>query len=231
MGCSMYRHMHHQRIAALLARLDPAILAQTECLFAGGTAIAMQLDEFRRSDDIDFLCASVAGYRQLRETVFDKGLGALARERLPVLRDVRADQYGIRTVLGDAAHPVKFEIVREARIMLSSSTEQLVGVPLLNREDFYAEKLLANADRGRDSSTLHRDLIDLCVMIHRWGPIPPSALRKARGAYGDSIDRALQGVAAMLRKRGTLKRCLDTLDAEAGVQAEVETVLASFSRE
>ena len=60
----MFRRQHHQRIAGLLAQLDSALLEECECLFAGGTAIAMQLDENRRSYDIDFLCASAEGYRR-----------------------------------------------------------------------------------------------------------------------------------------------------------------------
>lgn len=56
---SMYRRPHHRRIAELLQGLDGGLLAECECWFAGGTAVALQLDEYRRSDDIDFLESSV----------------------------------------------------------------------------------------------------------------------------------------------------------------------------
>ncbi len=210
----MFERPHHRYIAQLLGTLDSQLLRECECGFAGGTAIAMLLDEFRRSDDIDLLCASTDGYRRLRETVFDKGLAGLARDKLPVVRQPRADQYGIRAVIGTSDKPVKFEIVREARIQLSLGSESIAGVTLLSRDDLYAEKLLANADRGLDASTLHRDIIDLCMMVHMWGPIPEFALDKARSAYGSSICRSLAKVARQLQKSSTLRTCLQELDAD-----------------
>ena len=57
----MYKRPIHQQIAALLGQLDGKLFADCECLFAGGTAISLQLDEYRRSDDIDFVCASTDG--------------------------------------------------------------------------------------------------------------------------------------------------------------------------
>jgi hypothetical protein len=213
----MFERPHHRRIGALLALLDGDLLGDCECLFAGGTAIALQLDEFRRSDDIDFLCASVDGYRALRERVYGSGMAALARGELAVVRDVRADQYGIRAVLGTPECPVKFEVVREGRVMLDPGDGRLAGVPLLCRSDLYTQKLLANADRGLDSSTLHRDLIDLTMMRLRWGPVPVAALAKARGAYGQSIDRAVTAVQAMLRDPAHRKQCMRALEIAPGV--------------
>lgn len=221
----MFAREHHQRIAELLGRLDGRLLASCEAWFAGGTAIALQLGEFRRSDDIDLLCASTDGYRKLRERVFDAGLRGLSRKPLPVLREVRADQYGIRAVLGTAEAPIKFEIVREARVALRGAGESIAGVELLHREDLYVEKLLANADRGLDRAALYRDLIDLCVMHERWGPVPAAARRRAREVYGASVDRAVQAVAQRLKDPATRKRSLAALDALPGVDAEVARAL------
>lgn len=221
----MFAREHHRRIAALLALLDGELLASCEAYFGGGTAIALQLDEFRRSDDIDLLCASVDGYRQLRERVYDRGLQGLGRGRLAIVREVRADQYGIRAVLGSAAAPIKFEIVREARVTLGPAEGQLAGVPLLGHEDLYVEKLLANADRGLDRASLHRDLIDLCVMHERWGPIPRAAWERARTAYGSSVERAVRSVAAKLKESSTRRRCLEALDAAPGVEQEISSAL------
>lgn len=225
----MFERPHHQRIEAMLRRLDGDLFAECECGFAGGTAIAMQLDEYRRSDDIDFLCASRAGYRHLREVVFDQGLSGLARKSLPILRQARADQYGIRGVLGDAEAPIKFEIVREARVTLMLDTHRIGNVPLLCRDDLYAEKLLANADRGLDASTMHRDLIDICMMIRAWGPIPASAHAKARDAYGDSIDRALKRVAALLLADDQLRECLRQLDADENLIETIQPILIEIA--
>lgn len=223
----MYRRPHHQLIAALLARLDGELLTQCQCLFAGGTAISLQLDEYRRSDDIDFLCASTDGYRRLREIVSVHGLTGLAREALPVLREARSDQYGIRAVLGSAEAVVKFETVREARIELTAGPETIAGVPLLCRDDLYTEKLLANADRGLDRSTLHRDYLDLCMMCLRWGPIPAVSLDKARTAYGSSIDLALTRVAEQLADAGYRNRCLVALGIPPEILEEIVHAIAT----
>ena len=74
----MFKRPHHQRIAQVLAALDADLLQQTQCYFAGGTAIVLLLDEYRESLDIDFLCASQDGYRLLRNLVGDD-LGPLLR--------------------------------------------------------------------------------------------------------------------------------------------------------
>ena len=63
----MFRKDRHRKIAGLLAQLNAGLLKDCECWFAGGTAIAMLLGEYRHSDDVDFLCSSSNGYRRLRE--------------------------------------------------------------------------------------------------------------------------------------------------------------------
>lgn len=213
---------------SILERLDSDLLAACQCGFAGGTAIAMQLDEFRRSDGIDLPCASSAGYRRLREVVFHDGLAGLARKSLPILRQARTDQYGIRGVLGNASAPIKFEIVREARVTLELGAERIGGVRLLCRDDLYTEKLLANADRGLDSSTLHRDLIDLCMMASAWGSIPEEALAKAHDAYGNTVDRARNKVAALLLAGNCLRDSLRQLDADTELAETIRPILIEW---
>lgn len=224
----MFRRQHHKNIAALLARLDASLLRECECGFAGGTAIAMLLGEFRRSDDIDFLCASAPGYRRLREIVFDQGLSGLTRQEVPILRAPRADQYGIRAIIGSVDQPVKLEIAREARIALKLGDDAVGAISVLSRNDLYAEKLLANADRGLDSSTLQRDMIDLCMMIHSWGPIPPSSLNKACDAYGHSVTQSLAKVAQHMQQGSHLHDCLRALDADTDLADVIRPVLQTF---
>jgi hypothetical protein len=62
----MYERAHHRRIATLRGALDAAKLAAWECFFGGGTAVTLALGEYRESVDVDFLCTSAEGYRQLR---------------------------------------------------------------------------------------------------------------------------------------------------------------------
>ena len=223
----MYKRPVHRQIVALLAQLDGKLFADCECLFAGGTAISLQLEEYRRSDDIDFVCASTDGYRRLREAVFARGLAGLSRKALPVLREARSDQYGIRAVLGTIDASVKLEIVREARIELADGQDAIAGVPLLCRDDLYAEKLLANADRGLDRSTLHRDYLDLSMMCLRWGPVPGSAWDKARQAYGNGIDQSLDQVRDILADEKYRDACFVALDVSPGVRSEFGLAVAA----
>jgi len=51
----MFKRPHHQRIDRILHAFKPEILEEACCLFGGGTAIALSLDEYRESVDIDFL--------------------------------------------------------------------------------------------------------------------------------------------------------------------------------
>lgn len=212
----MFKRPHHQRIATVLAQMNVAFLRDTRCYFGGGTAIALQLGEFRESVDIDFLCADQDGYRKLRASVFEKGLGDLFPAGIELVRDVRADRDGVRTVLAIDGLPIKFEIVREARIVLDCADVSDIPVPCLSRTDQFAEKLLANADRYTDKSAMSRDIIDLMVMERHWGGIPDQAWNKASSAYGDSVYGALNKAKDMLRDDPQyLDECLEKMGIDA----------------
>lgn len=211
----MFDLPHHQRIAKLLRALDGAFLEKARCYFGGGTAIALALGEYRESVDIDFLCASTDGYRELRAAVFDGGLGPLAVAPLKLLRDLRADQYGIRTFIEVEGVAIKFEIVREARIDLGGALDPTLGVPVLAREDLFAEKLLANADRSNDRSTWSRDAIDLGMMVSTWGPVPASAWEKTRRAYGAAVDAGLVNAIRRLDEPAWLAACAEAMHLSA----------------
>ena len=128
-------------------------------------------------------------------------------------REVRADQYGIRTMLRVADVEIKFEIVLEARITLDApgAGDLLCGVATLTPLDAAASKLLANSDRWRDDAVLSRDLIDLAMMA------PPKALlrqaiAKAQGAYGASIEADLRKAIQDLRERPhRLDHCMQAM--------------------
>jgi len=210
----MFRRPHHQRIERLLKAFDPQILADAKCYFGGGTAIVLLLDEYRESVDLDFLCASQDGYRRLRNMVRPDSLGALLKEPIAHLRDVRTDQYGIRTFLSLDDVPVKVEIVREARIPLSGVANPAFPIPCLSREDMFAEKLLANTDRALDRAILSRDIIDIAMMVSHWGDIPQAALSKVYGAYGDSVVRMFKGAHNLIADRPYLEKCLATMSID-----------------
>jgi len=212
----LFDREHHRRVAHVLEALDAAALKANACLFGGGTAIALRYGEYRESVDIDFLVSERDGYRALRQRLGGTdGLRAIQRagRALDQVRDVRADQYGLRTVVRVDGMEIKFEIVLEGRITLDppGAGDEICGVATLTPLDLAASKLLANSDRWADDAVFSRDLIDLAMMA------PPkkllkAAIEKARGAYGDSIENDLGKAIDALRARPhRLDRCMEAM--------------------
>ncbi len=192
----------HRRIAEILSRMDAGFLAEAECYFGGGTQLAMSHGEYRESRDIDFLVSSARGIRALRETVSERSLGKLFKGRISLEREVRADRDAIRTFIREsaAAAPIKFEIVFEARIEVEGGLDPMLGVPVLGLRHAIAEKLLANADRGRAKEHRARDVVDLAFISLQAGAADFHAGRKiAEGAYGAVVLKELDEVLKMLR--------------------------------
>lgn len=208
-----FRRAEHARVAAALGAMDAGFLATADTYFGGGTQIVMANAEYRVSRDIDFLCASPAGYRRLRETVSERSLGALCRHPLALAREVRADRDGIRTFIADETGPIKFEIVLEARIELTGALDTRLAIPVLDAPSAVAEKLLANADRGLDRTFRSRDLVDLAFLHAAHGAeVLAAGLQRAKAAYGAAILRALKHSLDLLeRERGYLRTCINDL--------------------
>jgi hypothetical protein len=227
----MFRRPHHRKVAHVLQAMDAELLRRAKCYFGGGTAIAMLLDEYRESVDIDFLCADQEGYRMLRGSVFKRGLEELFVTKVEALRDVRADRDGIRAVLAVEGIPIKFKVVREARIGLDGTDVPKIPVPCLTRVDLFAEKLLANADRFGDRSAMSRDVIDLMMMESSWGPIPDRVWEKACSAYGDSVSGALGKARALLRSDPRyFDACLSKLGIDERSAGELRKALGQGER-
>ena len=212
-----FERPHHQRIAHVLQALNGDTLRQHGCLFGGGTCIALRHGEYRESVDIDFLVSDAAGYRELRQLFTGPdGLAAITHahaQPLEALREIRADQYGIRTQVQMDGQPIKLEIVREARIALEPpvADDTVCGVSTLTRLDLAASKLLANSDRQADDGVFSRDVIDLAMMGL---PLPAlrAALAKAAEAYGPSVARDLGKAIDRLQTRtGWLERCMQAM--------------------
>ncbi len=212
-----FERPHHQRIAHVLAALNGAVLQQHGCLFGGGTCIALRYGEYRESVDIDFLVSDAAGYRELRQLLTGpEGLGPITHTHAPplvVLREIRADQYGIRTQVQMDGQAIKLEIVREARIALEPPVagDTVCGVSTLTRLDLAASKLLANSDRQADDGVFSRDVIDLAMMGL---PLPAlrAALAKAAEAYGPPVARDLgKAIDRLQHRTGRLERCMQAM--------------------
>lgn len=222
----MFEREHHVRIATILQVLDAEMLLKRSCYFGGGTAIVLSHDEYRESLDVDFMISDKEGYKDLRQSVTGgSGLSALVRPgaRLNLARDVRADQYGLRTMIQAGSVNIKFEIVFENRIQFDrpGPSDRVCGVATLTKVDMAASKLLANSDRWSDDSVYSRDLIDL-AMLNLNSEDFHQALEKASDAYGASIERDLKKAIKNLKSRkGRLSECLEALKMEQVPEALV----------
>ena len=129
------------------------------------------------------------------------------------IKEVRADQYGIRTLLRVTGQPIKFEIVLEGRIQLAAPTvkDEICGVTTLTPLDMATSKLLANSDRWADDGVFSRDVIDLAMMKPSLALLR-QALLKAHGAYGNAIRQDLDKALLRLQTRhGWLERCMQAM--------------------
>ncbi|AOG03213.1 nucleotidyl transferase AbiEii/AbiGii toxin family protein [Bosea sp. RAC05] len=212
-----YQRPQHNVIVEALHLMDAELLNRAKCYFGGGTAIVLKNGEYRLSLDVDFLCADADGYRELRNAVYrPDGIRAIFGEGIETVRPIMADQYGIRAIVALHGQPIKFEIVREARITLDGGIDPELGVPLLSTTSQFAEKLLANADRGLDRAVAYRDAIDLGKLVTATGVIPQEAKLSAEKAYGGIITRSLQQVLERLANPAEAAKAAAVLQMETG---------------
>ena len=212
------RRPRHRLVWRALEALDARYLADTCCYFGGGTRMVLSLGEYRQSADIDFLCADLAGYRKLRNTITQSSLGAILKSPITLAREVRADRYGIRTFMELNGEPVKFEIISEGRIRLDADPATELPVPSLDAVSCFAGKFLANADRWADQSVLSRDIIDIAFMIRGWGgDAAVAGLRRAADAYGEVVFKSTRkAIGALEGKPEYYRRCLSELAISDG---------------
>lgn len=201
---------HHRAILNALRSLDGEIFIASKCYFGGGTAIVLDLGEYRESVDIDFLCADKDGYRALRTELAGRAdIRPVLREGalLETLREVRTNQYGLRTFIKSMGANIKLEIVREVRIELKGNVDPRYGLPVLSRVHMYAEKLMANSDRWYAPDAASRDILDLSMMISRWGPIPEEAWAIAEEAYGVKVRADFDSAVEKIRNPDWIEHC------------------------
>ena len=213
----LFERPHHQRIAHVLSVLNGPLLRENNCLFGGGTVITLRYGEYRESADIDFLVSDVAGYRNLRQLLTGvSGIAAIVREDAEPLtqdRQIRTDQYGIRTLLRVADQLIKFEIILEGRIELAApkTGDVVCSIATLTPLDMATSKLLANSDRWGDDGVFNRDIIDLAMMNPSL-VLQRQAVAKAETAYGQAIRQDLDEALQRLQNRhGWLERCMQAM--------------------
>jgi hypothetical protein len=221
----MFKRPHHQRIQKLLEAFDAEFLLANGCYFGGGTAIVLTLGEYRESVDVDFVCGTREGYKTIRNTVIPSSLGRLLTAPVKLLRDVRADQFGVRTFLEIDGTPIKFELISENRIEVGGSISPCLKVPVLSCADLQAEKLLANADRGLDRSTHSRDIVDLAMTIIGWGPLANNVWEKVKDSYGDHVVEQFYKVRDMVSDNEYLGSCLAAMSMESALAPKIQEAL------
>jgi hypothetical protein len=207
-------------VLAVLGAFRADLLSSCRFFFGGGTRIVLELDEYRESADVDFLCSDASGYGELRLVAAQRGYDGLfapeAAEKLRFPREMKVDQYGIRfpVFLGDGS--LKVELIREARIELGPGVRpDWSPVKCLSLDDCYAEKLLANSDRWADRQFHSRDLIDLAFLRLRLGPIPETVWRRVREAYKAAPESDLRkALDAFGSDQAYQQRCLRELKME-----------------
>ena len=215
-GICLFERRHHRHIEGVLRALNAPLLAGYAWYFGGGTAMALRYGEYRESVDIDFFVSHLEGYRALRQLLTGPdALQAIAKPNtvLKTLREVRADQYGLRTIVQADESAIKFEIVLEGRIPLEppNAADAICGVATLTPLDMATSKLLANSDRWADDAVFSRDLIDL-AMMKPGKKLLRQAIIKGQNAYGHSITTDLAKARDQLMARpGRLERCMQML--------------------
>lgn len=213
-----FNRIHHQRIAAVLSRFNAQYFHDNNILFGGGTRIAMELNEFRESTDIDFFCHSSGAYRAVRSQVEQHSLGELvdANQPIQLLREVRADRDAVRTFVRSSMDdtPIKLEFIH-FDFAISAETSEIFKVPVVSKESCYTTKLLANADRYMQ--TVPKDIFDLCMMRKEWGSIPAKSLQDAINCYGEkTINNGLHRALKLFKDnpQKMLNIAIDTLKIE-----------------
>ena len=195
---SNIKHDHHKEIVKILSMLNSPFLDQEGIIFAGGTRIALELNEFRLSDDIDFFCINPEAFAVVREEIQSNGdMGKLGKGVLPLLREPRYTQLSIQMVIKTNKDPIKLEFIRSDDLSVTKSPIQTLPVPHTDRQTCYTNKLMALANRFNDEP--YKDFFDLLAMKHTWGDIPYTSLTDAANHYR-RIEFILKGMELSFNK-------------------------------
>jgi Nucleotidyl transferase AbiEii toxin, Type IV TA system len=212
---------HHQSILRVLRDLNSEFLSACQAYFGGGTLLALDMGEYRTSNDIDFVCAIGSGYRELRNRLDRESPQILLRpeSNLQITR-YHADQYGIRMAIEVDGVPIKTEIIAEARFTLDEPRQPSWSpVQCLSIHDCFVSKLLANADRYLDDGVCSRDLIDLAFLRNHHA-LPSGAIAKAETAYNviNPLTAAISRFQAYAERRF---RCYEDLSIDPSFHAQL----------
>lgn len=174
----------HEEIYEALSFFDAKFLIKNQILFGGETRVALELNEYRESIDIDFLCPNKASFRAVRQQARSTSLGQLVLKEFDYIREIRADRDAVRCFIKIKDINIKLEFVSFADYDLRPY-KSIFTVPCLDQHSCFLTKILANADRYADSP--FKDIFDLLAMFDAWGEIPQSAWNEADLHYGRKV--------------------------------------------
>lgn len=178
-----YHVKRHQIIESALNNFNADFFTEHQIAFGGGTRIALELDEYRESTDIDFFCPNPQAYRAVRETITNLHLNTLVKTEFKYLREIRADRYAVRTVFNHMDETIKLEFINFTGYQLTvEHDEGKFPMPFLDRKSCFYTKLLANSDRKLTEP--YKDIFDLLAMYKVWGNIPQESIALAEQLYG-----------------------------------------------
>jgi hypothetical protein len=180
---------HHQVIESALNNFNADFFYENKILFGGGTRIALDLNEFRTSIDIDFLCPDKSSYRAVRGEVTNVSLGNLVKQEFEYPREISFSRDAVRTFILVGGSRIKLEFVCFDNYELDAVFDGLFPVPYIDRTSCFYTKLLANSDRCL--SPPFKDIFDILAMCDHWGMIPSLAFEKAEGHYASAVRRDL----------------------------------------
>lgn len=217
----------HAPIIQLLQSLNHELLERIGVFFGGGTAIALRLNEFRISTDIDLFCRNDKALYAARHIAVEEGAGAFFSRNIPVTLS-RVDRDGIKLFASVDTTDIKLEIFNLGFFPIYGEKIAFFSIPTLTPQELFTAKLFANANRYMDSRNKNKDIIDLGAMLHAWGEMPHAVWETAYSKYGQTdIDGAFKKAAARLFSRQELKVTAESLGINQAHMSSIIQALAS----
>jgi hypothetical protein len=177
-----HQREHHNIIQNILDCFDEEFLEKNNILFGGGTRISLELNEYRESIDIDFLCSTNDSYKAVREQSTNISLGNLLKHPVEFAKEIRLNRDAVRTVIKQGDHNVKLEFVNCNGYNLTKQNISPFNVPMIDHDGCFITKLLAHSDRKYSPD--RKDLFDILMMTKQWGGIGDEVWASCERIYG-----------------------------------------------